>query len=319
MADSKERSGFNFKFVDQATSSKYACVVCYTVPREPLRAQCCGAIYCQQCAEQAETFELAELSVPEQQSATSSLASQSNPKACVCSKCKKDDVQLLPDTVLQKNISKLQIECPKAGCGWIGEFADVHTHMKEPHDNLEDDLYDNDFTTQAKTTQHQQSWAEQFSKAHTPSIQPSQTPPAVHHETCAPADNTLQETLSCESLQPHTTTDTQLSTSHMKLDPLLTQTQDYLCLKSCSCCCSREFEFVDMSTSEKLYVSTIHKAHWQHSRHVLYRDHLTFSGYWCESCGIYCSMPIEAFSCMHDHNHELLFLCYSHALLSGCM
>lgn len=111
----------SFRFTDEATSSKYACVVCYTVPSNSLQAQCCGAVYCQQCGEQAQQTD---------QSVTSS------PQASVCTSCASESLQLIHDALLQENINKLQVECLHTGCGWIGELGNSYVHTEESHDGV---------------------------------------------------------------------------------------------------------------------------------------------------------------------------------------
>ena len=241
MATSKRSSGFNYKFIDQATSSKYACTLCYSVPKEPLKAQCCGATYCQSCA--AGHTEYAESSASASQSTADPLLSQ-NIK--VCFNCESEELQLLPDSSLEENIAKLRVECPVAGCGWVGELTEVEAHMTEPHDDLEDELYANDFADQPETTRSQQSWAQQYRKAHTPSIRSPQPPPSRYQGTPMPTTtDEWQETLPVTP-QPLSTRQ-QLQIEQELPSPTK---RNQLCGKYLSCC--RSQGFADLSTSEKL-------------------------------------------------------------------
>ena len=242
MATIKQTGGFHFKFVDEATSSKYACDVCCVVPTHALKAQCCSAIYCQLCAEMAQ-------SQPEEQVLDSSLEPQSNLKTGVCYKCKKGNVQLHHDKQLQENINKLRVECPNVGCGWVGKFTDVQSHMKEPHDSMQDEIYDNDYAIHSDSTD---SWTEQYHKAHTPALH-SILPPTPC-DTTAKTGVTQHEIPSVQP--PATTTNAQQppSTFQVEQDSLHLVTQeDNLCWRSYNWFRNKySGEFSDLSTSEKM-------------------------------------------------------------------
>ena len=236
MATSKRSSVLNYKFIDQSTSSKYACTLCYSVPREPLKAQCCGATYCELCA--AGHTEFAELSVSASQSTGDPLLSQS---IKVCANCESKELQLLPDSALVKNIGKLRVECPIEGCGWVGEVTGVEAHMAEPHDDLEDELYANDFADQPETTQSEQSWAQQYRKAHTPSIRSPQPPSSRYQGT--PMLATTDEGHETSAVTPQPLSTRQQFQIEQEL-PSLTKRNQVLCCRSQG--------FADLSTSEKL-------------------------------------------------------------------
>ena len=229
-----------FNFVDQATSSKYACDVCYSVPSYALKAQCCSAIYCQQCAEIARRKE------EEPVLATKSLEIRSSLKAIICCKCKKGNIRLIHDELLQKSINKLQVECPNIGCYWVGKFRDVQSHMMEPHDEIEEEIFENDYAVQADSTEPQ---TEQYHKTHSPAPRSTQSPSPCDVTTGV----TQQEIPSDQS--PTTTTNTQQpqSTFQMQQGTLhLATRRGSLYRRPCHCCqnmCSREFN--DLTTFEK--------------------------------------------------------------------
>lgn len=130
-----------FKFLDDSSSSKYACDVCSTICTQAQLAECCGATYCKKCAEIAES----SASIQAEGRSSSQLdIIRSNPSASVCSKCRAENLQFVSDHLVQDCISKLQVQCLNPGCGWLGNFGDAESHMKEPHDR-EEELYDNDF------------------------------------------------------------------------------------------------------------------------------------------------------------------------------
>ena len=130
--------GLPFKFVDKYISSKYGCDVCQAVPGSALRAQCCGAIYCQQCAELVTS----SAAIAGEQRAPGPFVTR-NPAASTCTKCKKANLRLVQDTSLQQSIKGLQVECPKAGCGWTGNYSAAEPHLKQPHDG-DEEIYDNE-------------------------------------------------------------------------------------------------------------------------------------------------------------------------------
>ena len=127
--------GLAFKFVDKYTSSKYGCDVCQAVPGSALRAQCCGAIYCQQCAELVTS----SAAIAREQRAPGPFVT-GNPATSTCTKCKRANLRLVQDTGLQQSIKGLQVECPKAGCGWTGNYSAAELHLKQPHE----EIYDNE-------------------------------------------------------------------------------------------------------------------------------------------------------------------------------
>ena len=128
-----------FKFLDKYTSAKYGCDVCQAVPGSALKAQCCGAIYCQLCVDLVQS----SAAIAGENRAPGSLVT-GNPTASTCTKCKGTNLCLILDTDLQQSIDELQVECPKAGCGWTGNYSAAESHLKEPHDN-EEEIYDNEY------------------------------------------------------------------------------------------------------------------------------------------------------------------------------
>ena len=128
----------SFKFLDKLSSSRYGCDVCQTVPASALKAQCCGAIYCQQCAELVQS----SATIAGEQRALGSLVT-GNPLVSTCTRCKGADLCLLPDPTLQESIDGLQVECPKEGCDWTGDFSAAEAHLKQPHDS-DEVIYDNE-------------------------------------------------------------------------------------------------------------------------------------------------------------------------------
>ena len=111
------------KFVDHHTASQYRCIVCLSISRDPWRAQCCEAIYCQSCTKQAKLGPTAS---------QGQSSSNGTPPTC-CSGCEVDSPQFLPDETLQKKIGQLKVECPYAGCAWIGILATAESHARLAH------------------------------------------------------------------------------------------------------------------------------------------------------------------------------------------
>ena len=131
------------KFLDEASLSYYACDTCHALPKCSLKAQCCGAIYCKQCAEVAETNAV----IAAEQRKGPLVNVRTNLRAIVCVRCKKGDLRLLLDEKMQETIDRLQVQCLQPGCGWVGEFSSSEAHLKEPHDKPEE-IYDNDVPAQ---------------------------------------------------------------------------------------------------------------------------------------------------------------------------
>ena len=127
-----------FKFLDRFSSSRFGCDVCQRVPANASRAQCCGAVYCQTCAELVQS---SAAIAGDQQDQGSFVAW--NPAATTCTKCKGIGLTLFPDPGLQENIDQLQVECLKPGCGWIGVYSAIDFHLRQPHDT-EEMIYDNE-------------------------------------------------------------------------------------------------------------------------------------------------------------------------------
>ena len=111
------------KFVDHHTASQYRCIVCLSISRDPWRVQCCEAIYCQSCTKQAKLGPTAS---------QGQSSSNGTPPTC-CSGCEVDSPQFLPDETLQKKIGQLKVECPYAGCAWIGILATAESHARLAH------------------------------------------------------------------------------------------------------------------------------------------------------------------------------------------
>lgn len=203
----------SFRFTDEATSSKYACVVCYTVPSTLLQTQCCGAVYCLQCGEQAQQTNQSVTNLPQ---------------ASVCTMCASENLQLYHNALLQENINKLQVECLHTGCGWTGELGNSRVHTAESHDGV-------CIGISTETAHLEQVRAEQY---YTPALS---QPPIV--------DDSFQDDES--SLHPSTSTDTQLSAGQVKQEQLQSiPEQDNPHQISCNCC--RNSEFADLNTVEKL-------------------------------------------------------------------
>ena len=233
----------NFKFVDEASSSKYACAVCSKVCMQAQLAQCCGATYCNQCAE------IAVSSASIQAENTQSDVIQSNPSASTCCKCKNNELELASDILVQDCIRKLQVECLNAGCGWMGILGDAGAHMKEPHDT-EYEVYDNDFLLEGEPIEPQSSPAD------LPSTKPTPSPHTTTDDNSAPKDvgeqkkeqpprtkeavdyRTLQSASSIPQLEE------QASTASSAKE------QENVCLRFYSS--THDGDFADLSTSEKL-------------------------------------------------------------------
>lgn len=113
------------KFVDHRTASQYRCIVCFSISKDPWRAQCCEAIYCQSCTKQAKLGPTASQDKDQP-------SSNGTPPAS-CSGCGTDSPQFLPDTTLQKKIGQLKVECPYAGCTWVGILATAESHSRLAH------------------------------------------------------------------------------------------------------------------------------------------------------------------------------------------
>ena len=142
MSFSKSSSRFEFIFLDEATSSSLRCKVCSAVPKEPLKAQCCGAVYCQSCSE------------------STNCNADSSPQINVCISCKYQHPTLTFDQTLKDITGALKVKCTYVGCNWVGEFANGENHMMELHSA---DL----------NTTNQQSWAERYRRVQTPAIRPT--------------------------------------------------------------------------------------------------------------------------------------------------
>lgn len=191
----------SFRFTDEVTSTKYACVVCYTVPSTLLRAQCCGAVYCLQCGEQA------------QQSVTNTS------QASVCTKCASESLQLYHDALLQENVNKLQVECLHTGCGWRGELGNSRVHTAESHNGA----------INTETAHPEQAWAEQY---YTPAL--SAQPP-IADDFLQGDESSFQPSTSTDTQLSAV----QVNQKQEQLQSI--PKQDSLCQRLCNCCRNSEF------------------------------------------------------------------------------
>lgn len=117
--------GSQLKFVDQDIASQYRCIVCKSISRDPWRAQCCQAIYCQSCTKQDMLSTTASQGMDQS-------SSNGTPPVC-CYGCEMDSPQFMPDKILQKKVGQLKAECPYAGCAWIGVLATAESHARLAH------------------------------------------------------------------------------------------------------------------------------------------------------------------------------------------
>lgn len=234
----------DFKFVDEASYSTYGCSVCSNVCKQAQLAQCCGAIYCKQCAEIAESSASIQA---ERETTHSSDIIQSNPSASICCKCKNSELELASDILFQDTIRKLQVECLKPGCGWMGILGDMEAHMKEPHEN-DLELYDNDFLLEGESLEPQSPPPEQSSTKFTPPPHTTtdSTPKNISepkteepsHVTGTVDYRTLQSASSVPQLEEQMSTDSSSSK------------RENMCLRFYSS--THSGVFADLSTSEKL-------------------------------------------------------------------
>ena len=102
--------GYDYEFVDKL-DSKYYCLVCQNVPRDPMLTDCCGIHYCQSCLQQWRN--------------SSSYTRQ-------CTQCRKQNYRTMLNQPLKREINELKIYCVNRSskrCLWEGELEKLPQHL----------------------------------------------------------------------------------------------------------------------------------------------------------------------------------------------
>ena len=100
--------GYDYEFVDKL-DSKYYCLVCQNVLREPMLTDCCGIHYCQSCLQQCNRSYITQ-----------------------CPHCRKQNYHKMLDKQLEREIRELQIYCvnhSRKNCLWEGEVSKLSEHL----------------------------------------------------------------------------------------------------------------------------------------------------------------------------------------------
>ena len=99
--------GYDYEFVDKL-DSKYYCLVCQNVLREPMLTDCCGIHYCQSCLQQCNRSYITQ-----------------------CSQCRKNYQSMLNQS-LKREINELKIYCvnrSRKHCLWEDELSKLTEHL----------------------------------------------------------------------------------------------------------------------------------------------------------------------------------------------
>ena len=102
--------GYDYEFVDKL-DSKYNCLVCQNVLREPMLTDCCGIHYCKSCLQQWNS---------------SSYTRQ-------CPQCRKQNYRTMLNQPLKREINELKIHCVNRSskrCLWEGELEKLPQHLR---------------------------------------------------------------------------------------------------------------------------------------------------------------------------------------------
>ena len=100
--------GYDYEFVNKL-DSKYYCLVCQNVLREPMLTDCCGIHYCQSCLQQCNRSYITQ-----------------------CPHCRKQNYHKMLDKQLEREIRELQIYCvnrSRKNCLWEGEVSKLSEHL----------------------------------------------------------------------------------------------------------------------------------------------------------------------------------------------
>ena len=100
--------GYDYEFVNEL-DSKYNCLVCQNVLRDPMLTDCCGQHYCKSCLEQCTRSHIRE-----------------------CPHCRKRNYHTMLDKQLQREINELRIYCvnrSRKDCLWEDELSKLSHHL----------------------------------------------------------------------------------------------------------------------------------------------------------------------------------------------
>lgn len=111
-----EYGGYEYEFIKKL-DSKYICLVCHSVLRDPMLTGCCGQHYCQTCLEQCNSI--------------------SNDQKCP--HCRAVNYDNLLDKPFQREIKSLKIFCinRSLGCKWTNELSKLPRHLESEKDGCE--------------------------------------------------------------------------------------------------------------------------------------------------------------------------------------
>ena len=103
-------SGYGYKFIN-TVPDRLVCKICQLPCREAQKCAKCGHIYCKVDLDHMKSITSIDYKCP------------------MC--CAKPFITF-PDTAVDREIKCFRISCPNEdGCGWIGEFHDLSTHIKD--------------------------------------------------------------------------------------------------------------------------------------------------------------------------------------------
>ena len=100
--------GYDYEFVNEL-ESKYNCLVCQNVLRDPMLTDCCGQHYCKSCLQQCTRSHIRE-----------------------CPHCRKRNYHTMLDKQLQREINELRIYCvnrSRKKCLWEDEISKLQCHL----------------------------------------------------------------------------------------------------------------------------------------------------------------------------------------------
>ena len=100
--------GYDYEFVNEL-DSKYNCLVCQNVLKDPMLTDCCGQHYCKSCLQQCTRSHIRE-----------------------CPHCRKINYQTMLDKQLQREINELRIYCvnrSRKKCLWEDELSRLSHHL----------------------------------------------------------------------------------------------------------------------------------------------------------------------------------------------
>ena len=100
--------GYDYAFVDEDVPSKYICIICTFVARDPQQATCCSHIFCKSCLVEHKR-------------------SRPTFKCPACRQPLADNY--FPDGRINREIKQLEVNCHDGFCRWKGTVRDVEEHL----------------------------------------------------------------------------------------------------------------------------------------------------------------------------------------------